>query len=55
MDEGVTVLLVSHSINQMRTICDRCVWIDNGKVVMDGPSDEVCDAYIEQAKGSRKN
>ncbi len=54
MAEGVTVLLVSHSISQMRKICDKCIWIDNGKVVMQGPSDEVCDAYVENAKGKKK-
>ena len=54
MAKGVTVLLVSHSISQMRKICDKCIWIDNGKVVMQGPSDEVCDAYVENAKGKKK-
>ena len=52
MAEGVTVLLVSHSINQIRKICDKCIWIDNGQIIMEGPSNEVCDAYVENAKGS---
>lgn len=50
MEEGVTVLLVSHSINQIRKICDRCIWISDGKVYMDGDSERVCDAYIKGAK-----
>jgi len=54
MAEGVTVLLVSHSISQMRKICDKCIWIDNGKIVMEGEANEVCDAYVENA-GSNKN
>jgi lipopolysaccharide transport system ATP-binding protein len=56
MAEGVTVLLVSHSISQIRKICDKCIWIDSGKVVMEGPADEVCDAYVENAekKGIKK-
>lgn len=49
MADGVTVLLVSHSINQVRRICDRCIWIDEGKLIMEGPTDEVCDAYVEDA------
>ena len=53
MSEGVTVLLVSHSISQIRKICDKCIWIDNGKIVMEGPSEEVCDAYIQNAKGNK--
>ena len=52
MAEGVTVLLVSHSINQIRKICDKCIWIDNGQIIMEGPSNEVCDAYVENAKDS---
>ena len=55
MAEGVTVLLVSHSISQIRKICDKCIWIDNGKLVMEGPADEVCDAYVKNAEGRKKN
>ena len=54
MAEGVTVLLVSHSIGQIRKICDKCIWIDNGKIVMEGEVNEVCDAYISNA-GPKKN
>ena len=50
MQEGVTVLLVSHSINQIRKICDRCIWLENGKVHMEGESKKVCDAYVKKAK-----
>ena len=49
--EGVTVLLVSHSINQIRKICNKCIWIESGRIVMEGPSDEVCDAYVANAEG----
>ena len=53
MAEGVTVLLVSHSINQVRRICDKCIWIDNGELIMEGDVDEVCDAYVEDANYAR--
>ena len=33
MKDGVTVLLVSHSIGQIKKICDRCIWIENGKII----------------------
>lgn len=49
MADGVTVLLVSHSINQVRRICDRCIWIDSGELIMEGEVNEVCDAYVEDA------
>ena len=50
MKDGVTVLLVSHSIGQIRDICDKCIWIENGHLVMEGDADEVCDAYITSAE-----
>ena len=46
---GTTLLLVSHSDEQVRKLCSRAIWIDHGVVQMDGPVDEVCDAY--RAKG----
>ena len=54
MAEGVTVLLVSHSIGQVRKICDKCIWIDNGKIVMEGEANEVCDAYVSNADTKKK-
>lgn len=50
MGSGTTVLLVSHSIGQIREICNRAIWIDKGKLVMDGEVNEVCNAYIDAAK-----
>jgi len=46
-NSGVTVLLVSHSINQVRELCNKVIWLENGKIVMSGDADEVCDAYLE--------
>lgn len=45
MSGGTTVLLVSHSLDQIRQVCDRVVWLDHGKVKMIGNVNEVCDAY----------
>lgn len=44
----VTVLFVSHSMEQVERICQRAVWIEKGNLRMDGPVDEVCKAYREQ-------
>lgn len=54
MEEGVTVLLVSHSIRQIKRICDRCVWIENGRIAMEGDAETVCDAYLESSQGPRR-
>lgn len=53
MHEGVTVLLVSHSIEQIRSICDRCIWLEDGKIVMEGEAGEVCKAYVESAMSNK--
>ena len=45
MSGGTTVLFVSHSMDQIREMCDRVVWLEGGHVKMFGPMNEVCDAY----------
>ena len=50
MNTGTTVLLVSHSVGTIRTMCNRVLWLDHGKIVMDGLTKDLCDAYVEAAK-----
>lgn len=45
MGEGTTVLFVSHNLGQIREMCNRVVWLENGKVVMCENTDKVCDYY----------
>ena len=45
MGGGTTVLFVSHSLEQVRELCNKVVWLENGQVKMYGRADEVCDAY----------
>ena len=45
MGGGTTVLIVSHSIDQIRSLCSRVIWLDSGKIRMIGMTDEVCGAY----------
>lgn len=40
-----TVFLVSHSIATIESICSRVLWVHEGRLVMDGPVDEVAKAY----------
>ncbi len=47
-EKGVTVLFVSHSIEQIRRICDRAIILDKGVLVADGPVEEVCNLYEEK-------
>lgn len=48
MGGGTTVLFVSHSIEQIREMCDRAVWLDQGLIKMMGKVEDVCQAYISQ-------
>jgi len=40
-----TVFLVSHSLGVVRMTCNRAIWLEKGRVVMDGEANEVVDAY----------
>lgn len=42
---GTTVLYVSHSLDSIRKLCDRAVWLDHGQVRQIGEAAETCDAY----------
>lgn len=44
-DSGATVLMVSHSIDQVRTHCERALWLDKGEIKSSGPVGKICDAY----------
>jgi len=43
---GKIVIIVSHSMAAIRDMCNRCLWLDAGKVKLDGPPGEVCEAYL---------
>lgn len=45
MHSGITVVLVSHSDELVRGICNRLVWIEHGSVIMHGGTEEVLEAY----------
>lgn len=45
MSGGTTVLIVSHSIQQIKELCSRVIWLDSGKIKMIGKTEEVCDKY----------
>ena len=47
-DEGKTIVFVSHGKGLIEDLCTRAVWLDEGKVRMDGKPSEVMDAYIKE-------
>lgn len=50
MDGGTTVLFVSHSIPQVREICDKAIWIDQGSIKEIGEVNKVCDHYLKDSE-----
>jgi len=45
MGGGTTVLFVSHNLDQIRELCNRVIWLDEGRIKMIGDKNEVCNAY----------
>ena len=46
-EQGTTIIIVSHALSQIEDICQRTVWLQNGKVCMDGPPAQVHPAYLQ--------
>lgn len=44
---GTTLLLVSHSIDQVRSVCKNAIWLKKGCMMASGPVEEVCNAYLQ--------
>ncbi len=51
MIEGdTTVIIVSHSIEQIERLCKHCVWLEKGKIKMIGETQEVCEQYKKSTR-----
>jgi len=46
MEEGMTILFVSHDIHAVRSLCNKGVYLENGKTILIGEAGEVVDRYI---------
>lgn len=51
---GTTLLFVSHSIDQVKKLCDHAVWLDKGKVRAIGDVTSVCEQYVEMAGAEKQ-
>ncbi len=49
---GKTVLFTSHSMSTIKRTCTRAIWLDDHKIRMDGPADEVVEAYTRSINDS---
>ncbi len=44
---GTTVLYVSHSLESIKQLCDRVIWLEHGKIVKIGDTDKICKEYYD--------
>ena len=47
LENGTTLLFVSHTMATVRQLCDHAIWLNKGDVVMQGEAEGVCNAYME--------
>lgn len=52
-EKGVTVLFVSHSIDQVKAICDTAILLDHGNIIAQGDVDTVSNIYDEMTRDVR--
>jgi ABC-type polysaccharide/polyol phosphate transport system ATPase subunit len=50
LDRSNVVIIVSHDLGSLRTMCDRGIWLKSGRVMGDGPIDEMIDLYLADGK-----
>jgi lipopolysaccharide transport system ATP-binding protein len=50
-ERGKIVILVSHGMQSVRDICNRCIYLKDGAIVMDGTPEVVTKAYIDEVRG----
>lgn len=51
---GRTVVMVSHSLDSVRTMCDRAVWLDHGQMMKEGDAYDVVTSYLESVRDDRR-
>jgi ABC-type polysaccharide/polyol phosphate transport system ATPase subunit len=51
---GVTLVFVTHQLDQVRNLCDRALWLDHGEVRVVGDPTRVVDDYLQEVAGTRE-
>ncbi len=46
--EGKTMVFVTHSMSAVKKFCDRAVWLSNGRIRMDGNTEDVVNEYLKE-------
>ena len=50
VQKGKTILFVTHDVNTVKRFCSRTIWLNQGRMIMDGNTDEVTDRYLDFLK-----
>lgn len=50
MHSGATVLFVTHDMDIVKRLCERCIYLDHGKIIQEGPAAELADIYLRNAR-----
>ena len=50
MKKGTTILFVTHDMNTVKRLCQRCIYLKKGKKVMEGPAEELADIYLREVR-----
>jgi len=54
MSGDATLLFVSRSVGQVRSMCARAVWLNKGKLIADGEVNDICDQYEHYVRNMKK-
>lgn len=52
MKSGATVLFVTHDMNTVKRLCQRCIYLEHGTKIMEGPAAELADIYLKRIRAS---
>ena len=50
MKKGTTILFVTHDMNTVKRLCQKCIYLKKGKKVMEGPAEELADIYLREVR-----
>ncbi len=53
ISDGATSILVTHSVPQVRKMCNKVLWLEKGQQIAFGPTEPLCDAYDEYLKSGK--
>jgi lipopolysaccharide transport system ATP-binding protein len=52
--DGRTILFVSHNLGAIKQLCTRTIWLEDGKVKLDGPTEKVVSKYLQSTTSNKQ-